>query len=166
MLLLRIVGLAVATGFCASASLALRRLLGLERGSAGLLVFLIFFTTLQSLLILAAGLTEPSRRLRGPGVGGGLGAAPAAPAAPVVQIRPPDRTSSRILLTWRAGIGSLLVKTLLLDLCGDAIQYHLPKIAESIQAGGSSGTQSRRPDPSRDSISSRRGGSSSCGTTS
>jgi hypothetical protein len=135
---LRLLGLVIATGFCGSASLALRRRFDLERGSAGVLIFLLFFTTLQSLLILAAGLT------------GTLSAAPLVAFSAVgwallqlrrprlvVQLRPPDRTSSRILFGMAAvGLGSLLVKTLVLEPhTGDALQYHLPKIAEWIRAG-------------------------------
>ena len=57
MILLRIVGLAIATGFCGSAALALRRAWRLENGSVGILVFLLLFTAVQSLVVLAAGLT-------------------------------------------------------------------------------------------------------------
>ena len=138
MILLRILGLAVATGFCGSAALALRRRFDLERGGSGLLVFLLLFTTVQSLLILAAGLT------------GTLSALPLVLVSAVgwallqlrrprlvVQLRPPERISSRILLGLTAvALASLFVKTLLIEPhTGDALQYHLPKVAESIQAG-------------------------------
>jgi hypothetical protein len=138
MIFLRIVGLAVATGFCGSASLALRRRLGLERGSAGLLVFLLFFTTVQSLLLLAAGMTgtlsaAPLTLI------GGAGWALLQLRRPrlIVQLRRPGTPSEWILAGLAAlALGSLLVKAFLLEpYFGDAIQYHLPKIAESVQAG-------------------------------
>lgn len=138
MILLRIAGLLVATGFCAAASLALRRRLGLERGNAGLLVLLLLFTTLQSLLILGAGLTGTLSA--GPLVlasvlGWALFRLP--PPRFAFPLRPPDRMSSRILLAFAAGaVGSLIVKSIVLaPYVGDSIQYHLPKIAESVQAG-------------------------------
>src|SRR6185503_10125586 len=138
MLLLRIVGLAVATGFCGSAALALRRRFDLERGSAGLLIFLLLFTTVQSLLILTAGLT--GLLSAGPLVlvcGVGWGLLQLRRPRLVVQLRPPDRTSGRLLLGMTAlALVSLLVKTLVLEPhTGDALEYHLPKIAESMQAG-------------------------------
>ncbi|RPH47153.1 MAG: hypothetical protein EHM91_06350, partial [Planctomycetota bacterium] len=138
MILLRILGLAIATGFCGSAALALRRAWRLESGSVGILVFLLLFTAIQSLVVLAAGLTGtlsfwPMTIVTG--VGWAL-LQLRKPRTVVVFARPPDRTGLAILALGAAGLVSLIVKAFLVaPATGDALQYHLPKIAEWIQAG-------------------------------
>jgi hypothetical protein len=137
-ILLRVLGLLVATGFCASAARALQQRLCMESRSAGLLVFLLLMTAIQSLFILAAGLT------------GTLSFWPltAASAAGlvllqfqrprlIVQFKLPSAASGWLILSIAAaGFLSLLMKTFLLTpYTGDALMYHLPKIAEWVQAG-------------------------------
>jgi hypothetical protein len=137
-ILLRVAGLLLATGFCGSASLALRRRLALESGSAGILVFLLFFTAIQSLIVLTAGLTGtlsfwPLTLFSA--VGWGL--LQLRKPRLLVRIHPPrDRLGWMLGAMAAAGGLSLLIKTLLLEpYTGDALQYHLPKIAHWIQSG-------------------------------
>lgn len=138
MILLRIAGFSVAAGFCVSAALALRRALKVEGGSTGVLSFLLFFTGVQSLLVLAAGLT------------GLLSFWPltifsAVGWAILLRFRAPESCpsllpatkSGRLLLCFAcAGFASLLLKAFILSpYTGDALSYHLPKIAEWVESG-------------------------------
>lgn len=138
MIALRLAGLLVGTAFCAAASLALRRRLGLDQGSLGGLVFLLLFTAIQSLLVLAAGLSGalsagPLTLVTGLGLGLLLfrrkGLLPA--------WSPPSTPSGRLFAGMAAlAFSSLLLKSFVLEPCtGDALQYHLPKVAEWVQSG-------------------------------
>jgi hypothetical protein len=137
-ILLRLLGLALATGFCGSAALALRRAWKLEAGSAGLLVFLLLFTAIQSLLILVAGLTGALSLwpLTLAGAAGWALLQIRKPRTILVFAPPNDRTKLVLLAMGALGIASLVVKAVLVGpATGDALQYHLPKIAEWVRAG-------------------------------
>jgi hypothetical protein len=137
-ILLRIVGLAIATGFCGSAALALRRAWRLENGSVGILVFLLFFTAVQSLVVLAAGLTGTLSfwpMTLATGAGWAL-LQWRKPPAGVLFALPVDRTKIALLALAAAGLVSLIIKAFCVGpATGDVLQYHLPKVAEWIQAG-------------------------------
>jgi hypothetical protein len=136
-ILLRVLGLLLATGGCGAAAAACLPALGLESRNARLLAFLLLFTAIQSLLILAAGLggflsVWPLTIL---GTAGGALLLRSRGAGAALAFRAPDR--SEILFVAAAGVAllSLLVKAfLLVPYTGDALQYHLPKIAEWVQA--------------------------------
>lgn len=138
MILLRLLGLAVATGFCGSAALALRRVWKLENGSVGVLVFLLLFTAIQSLLVLAAGLTG-TLSLWPLAIAGAVGwglLQMRKPRTVFVFARPGDPVQLAVLASAALAFASLVVKSFLVGpATGDALQYHLPKIAEWVQAG-------------------------------
>ena len=135
-IVLRVLGLLLATGGCGAAAAACLRPLGLESRNARLLVFLLLFSAIQSLLILAAGLSGLLSfwPLTIVGVAGGallLGQRPGGIHRPLALER------SELVLVAVVGVAllSLLIKSFLLSpYTGDALQYHLPKIAEWIQA--------------------------------
>ena len=137
MILLRLLGLLVATGSCAWAAAALQRRLALEGRGARILVFLLLFAAIQSLLVLAAGLTGllsfwPLTIAGASGLGLLLLRRP-----PVdLGLRLPDRGGLLLAAFTGAALLSLLVKTLLYGpYTGDALMYHLPKIAHWVQSG-------------------------------
>lgn len=138
MILLRLAGLVVATGFCGSAALALRRTWKLEAGSSGILVFLLLFTAVQSLVILAAGLTGALSfwpLTLATGAGWAL-LQIRRPRTVVVLNRPQDRMTLALAAMAAVALLSLVIKSILLGpATGDALQYHLPKIAEWVQSG-------------------------------
>ena len=138
MILLRIVGLAIATGFCGSAALALRRAWRLENGSVGILVFLLLFTAVQSLVVLAAGLTG-TLSFWPMAIACGIGWALLQlrkPRTVVVFARPENRTEWALVGLAAVGVASLVVKSFFVaPATGDILQYHLPKVAEWVQAG-------------------------------
>lgn len=139
MILLRIAGLVIGTGFCVSAALALRRALRMEWGAAGFLVFLLLFTGIQSLLVLAAGLAGllsfgPLTLFCG---AAWIIVAWRNRSALRPSLEPPhDRSGILFLGIALAAFASFLIKTALLSpYTGDALSYHLPKIAEWVRAG-------------------------------
>jgi hypothetical protein len=135
-IVLRVLGLLLATAGCGAAAAACLRPLGLESRPARLLAFLLLFTVLQSLLILAAGLSGLLSVWP-------LTIAGAALGAPLFRRRPgdlglrlPDRSELLFVAVGGVGLLSLLIKAFLLSpYTGDALQYHLPKIAEWVQDG-------------------------------
>lgn len=137
MIALRIIGLAVATGFCAAAALELRRMLRIEEGGTGVLAALIFFTALQSILIVAAGMTGLLSfwPLSAVGAFGWL----ALLARRRGRLGWPRldglRRQKAIAVLAVIGLLALAIKAIVLEpYTGDALMYHLPKIAEWVQA--------------------------------
>jgi hypothetical protein len=134
-MLLRVLGLLLATAGCGAAAAASLRSLGLESRSARTLAFLLLFTAIQSLLILAAGLCGLLSVWPLTIAGGALGTLHLCRRNADLKLRI-DR--SELLFVGVGGVGllSLLIKAFLLSpYTGDALQYHLPKIAEWVQAG-------------------------------
>ncbi len=138
MIVLRILGLLLATGGCGAAAAACLPSLALESRSARFLAFLLLFTAIQSLLILAAGLggflsVWPLTVL---GTAGGALLLRSRNAAGTLALRVPDRSELLFVVAVGIALLSLLIKAFLLaPYTGDALQYHLPKIAEWVQAG-------------------------------
>jgi hypothetical protein len=137
-ILLRVLGLLVATGFCASAARALQQRLRVESRSAGIVVFLLLMAAIQSLLILAAGLTGALSfwPLTLTSAAGWALLQLRKPPRPALPSAPSDLKGKVLLAMAAAGILSLVIKAFLLSpSTGDALMYHLPKIAEWIRAG-------------------------------
>ena len=128
-------GLIAGTAFLFLAARAVQRRLPTGAGAADLLVFLLCFTTIQSLVILVAGLTGTLSLwpLAGVSVAGIalLWTAGERPHLPAVR-RLSDPVMSAVLAL---GILVLVVKSVILSpYWGDAVMYHLPVMAEWIQA--------------------------------
>jgi hypothetical protein len=137
-ILLGALGLLVATCFCASAARALQARLGGDSRSADVLVFLLLMVAVQSLLILAAGLTGTLSfwPLTLFSAGGWALLQLRKPPRPVLPTAPGGFLGKALLAMAAVGTLALVVKAFLLSpSTGDALMYHLPKIAEWVQGG-------------------------------
>lgn len=140
----RMLGLLVGCGFCGAVSRNVVARLGLESSAARALAALVVFSAAQSLLILAAGLLGilslwPLVGISA--VGWAILSLPALrpgdlPSAPPRASGPPAPGKAVLLSFAALGLGGLIVKSFIYPpSTGDALSYHLPKIAQWVQSG-------------------------------
>jgi hypothetical protein len=139
---LRVVGLVLGTAFLLYASAALVRPLRSGKASLDLLLGLLTFTSLQSGMILLAGVTRllsfwPLAAASAAGLLLLCARRPPVDLSFLKEMKPRTTAGKAMAVSVGAGVLVLLVKTLVFSpYFGDAVFYHLVTVAEWIRAEG------------------------------